>query len=81
MPKYLTTPIAPDAVWGTFEDVERRNRISRSQQYELIAGKKIIAKKQGSRTIINLPSVDAYQANLPDAEIKPPPVPKKAGAS
>jgi hypothetical protein len=47
-------------------DVEQTRRISRRKQYELLKLGKIKAKKCGLHTLIDLPSVDEYQASLPD---------------
>jgi hypothetical protein len=52
------------------KDVEERNRISRRKQYELLKAGKIKAKKDGLHTIIDLESVDDYQASLPDYPVQ-----------
>jgi hypothetical protein len=70
MPRYISAEIAPSARYGTMRDVEERNRISRRKQYALLAAGKIKAKKDGLHTLIDLPSVDAYQASLPDYEAR-----------
>jgi hypothetical protein len=66
MPPFIKAKMAPSARYGTMRDVEERNRISRRKQYHLLAAGKIKAKKDGFHTLIDLPSVDDYQASLPD---------------
>ena len=72
MPPYHSSKIAEGARYGTLEDVELIYRISRSAQYKLIGAGKIVARKMGARTIIDLGSVDAHMASLPEAKIAPP---------
>jgi hypothetical protein len=71
MPLFLRAQISASARYGTMRDVEERNRISRRKQYELLKAGKIKAKKDGLHTLIDLPSVDAYQASLPDYPVQP----------
>jgi hypothetical protein len=40
-------------------------RFSKSQAYNLIRAGKIKARKQGSRTLIDLDTIDEYQRTLP----------------
>jgi hypothetical protein len=51
-------------------DVEETRRISRRKQYQLLKLGLIKAKKDGVHTIIDLVSVDAYQASLPDFPVQ-----------
>ena len=66
MPKYISAEISPSARYGTMKDVERRNRISQREQYRLLKLGRIKAKKHGHHTLIDLESVDSFQASLPD---------------
>lgn len=43
---------------------------SKSKTYRLISGEKIIAKKDGRQTLIDLDSVDAYKRSLPRAILR-----------
>jgi excisionase family DNA binding protein len=52
-------------------DVCARHNLSRSYLYRLIGAGKIIARKNGYRTLIDVASVDAYFTALPAAKIKP----------
>jgi excisionase family DNA binding protein len=65
---HLKPSLAENARYGTTHDVARKYRISRSRQYELLSDGLIKAKKLGSRTLIDLESVDAYLSSLPDYE-------------
>jgi hypothetical protein len=49
--------------WGT----------SRSKLYQLAGEGKVIFRKIGRRTVVDVASADAYFANLPPAKIKAPP--------
>jgi hypothetical protein len=69
MPPYLSSRIADSARYGTIEDVERTRRVSRASLYKLIGASKVIARKLGTRTLIDLESLDAYLASLPDAKV------------
>jgi hypothetical protein len=71
MPAYLSAPIAASAKWGSFQDVEETRSISRSEQYKLIRTGRIVARKLGSKTLIDLQSVDDYIASLPVLEVRP----------
>jgi hypothetical protein len=71
MSRALTAKIIPGGRYGTMRDVEQTRRISRRKQYALLAAGKIKAKKDGLHTLIDLPSVDAYQASLPDYPVQP----------
>jgi hypothetical protein len=66
MSRSLNSEIIPGGCYGTMRDVERTRHISRRKQYAPLAAGKIKAKKDGLHTLIDLPSVDAYQASLPD---------------
>jgi hypothetical protein len=44
---------------------------SRSEVYEAVAHGKLVALKDGGKTLITLSSIEAYMASLPRAEIKP----------
>jgi excisionase family DNA binding protein len=77
LPPYLSAKISDGARWGTFEDVEQTRRVSRSQQYKLIGEGKIVARKLGARTLIDLESVDAYLTALPDAKVAPSKPPQR----
>jgi excisionase family DNA binding protein len=54
------------------KDACARHNLSRSALYLLIGAGKIAAIKNGRRTLINVPSLDAHLASLPAAEIKMP---------
>lgn len=71
MPPYLKAKISEGARYGTFDDVEGTFRISRSKAYALIRDGLITARKLGSHTLVDLHSVDAYLASLPDAKLAP----------
>jgi excisionase family DNA binding protein len=71
MPAYLSAPIASSAKWGSFQDVEETRRISRSEQYKLIRAGRIVARKLGTKTLIDLQSVDDYISSLPVLEVRP----------
>jgi hypothetical protein len=68
---FVDAPLAADATWGTIDDVARTRRLSRFAIYNAIHDGRVKAKKAGSRTLINLPSVDAYLDALPDVEARP----------
>jgi excisionase family DNA binding protein len=59
-------------------DACARHNLSRSGLYILIGQGKVAAVKNGRRTLINVPSLDAHFASLPAAEIK---IPKSATAA
>ena len=56
--------------------------VSKRSIYNLIAANKIIAKKDGARTLVDVASIRAYYASLPDKDGpaplfgEPVPVPK-----
>ena len=69
LPGFAHSPIAADARWGTINDVAETRRVSRFQTYKLINQGIVRARKLGSRTLIDLRSVDAYLDTLP--EVRP----------
>src|SRR5262245_11300155 len=71
VPPYIAGTIAQGARYGTLRDVELTRRVSRANAYKLIGDGKIIARKLGSRTLIDLQSLDAYLASLPSATVAP----------
>jgi excisionase family DNA binding protein len=52
------------------KDACARHNLSRSGLYILIGQGRITAIKNGRRTLINVPSLDAHFAGLPPAQIK-----------
>ena len=46
--------------------------IARSRIYELIGSGKVIARKDGATTLIDVASVSRYVENLPAAQVRPP---------
>jgi excisionase family DNA binding protein len=71
MPPYIVATIAQGARYGTFKDIEQTRRVSRAHVYKLLADGKIVARKLGSRTLIDLASLDAYLSSLPEARVAP----------
>lgn len=53
--------------WGTRQQVLDYSTLGSTTLNELIQSKKIIAKKQGTKLIIDLDSVDDHIDSLPDA--------------
>jgi hypothetical protein len=49
-----------------------RHHCSRSHLYNLAGAGKIIMRKNGRRTLVDVASADAYFNNLPEAKIKAP---------
>lgn len=70
MPTNTSTP--PTLRYGRIPQVTRTYGINRTRLYELIAGGRITAVKDGRSTLIELASVDSYLANLPAANIRLP---------
>jgi hypothetical protein len=62
----LQSKSIPGGRYGTMRDVEQTRRMSRRKQYALLNAGLIRAKKDGLHTLIDLQSVDDYQASLPD---------------
>ncbi len=61
-----------DAISVSILEASRMIGVSRSAMYELLGQRKIVGLKLGRRTLISVPSLRAYIASLPAAEIKPP---------
>ena len=59
---------APRRRLTTFKDGLKHLCVGRSKAYELINSGKIIAHKQGHQTMIDVDSIDAFQATLPRIE-------------
>ena len=57
-------------IGASIKDICKRHSCSRAYLYGLIGDKKIIARKNGKRTIVDVKSADAYFASLPSANIK-----------
>jgi excisionase family DNA binding protein len=51
-----------------FKDGCRYGRFGKTKAYELIAQERIRAYKMGSKTLIDLDSIDEYHASLPRVE-------------
>jgi excisionase family DNA binding protein len=68
LPAFARSPISADARWCTINDVAETRRISRFQIYKLINEGSVKARKLGSRTLIDLQSLDAYLDALPPAQ-------------
>ena len=49
----------------TIKEACAYGRMGKSKLYELIQDEKIIARKNGHDTLIDLNSIDAYQATMP----------------
>jgi hypothetical protein len=81
VPRYLTAKISPNAIYGTVEDVEQTRRISRVQQYKMFKLHPGLARKNGQRTLVDLPMLDAILAALPDANAAPSTPPKRRARS
>lgn len=45
--------------------------LRRSKAYQLIAEGKLVARKIGRKTVIDVDSAEAWYANLPHADIRP----------
>jgi excisionase family DNA binding protein len=59
-----------EAIAHTIADAAKISGIGRTTLYELIAAKKIDARKAGNRTLIPAESLRAYIAGLPKADIR-----------
>jgi hypothetical protein len=72
-PQRTTMPNSPtvDPIHASVGFICARHGCSRSHLYALLGEKKIIARKNGPRILVNVPSADAYFETLPPAEIKP----------
>ena len=57
------TPIIP--VGASINDTCQRHSVSRSSLYNDIRDKKVIARKKGARTIVDVASADKYYGSLP----------------
>lgn len=68
LPSFARSPLSPDALWGTVDDVARTRRVSRFQTYKLINQGIVKARKFGRRTLIDLQSLDTYLASLPEVQ-------------
>ncbi len=62
----------PQKVHDSIKETCARHNCSRSHLYKLAGEGKIIMRKNGRRTLVDVASADAYFANLPPAKIKAP---------